>query len=1473
MPGEKIIAYAFSDETGKELESVELTSRAEESPTYTWPKDFVDLINSKSKYMRAGVKKSDGGFEGKWNWWENKLWRNDKDKNVRLFTTISHLDNWTDPVTLSSSRDLLAGGQSSVVVQVQSAGAKDPCETLKFQPAAGREGQYTWVADLCRHINKNSRFMRAGEKNVDTNFFDCLGSSSRNKLWIPVNSGLKASYQIIETPVIKPVPSLKAGDNDLLPDMTGFEPESLGNADQRWLSPGYLLADRDLNDGEKLRAWLINSADGKPIDTVEFIATATNRLKTQWPAAFSKAINSKAKQMKAGGWKDDGQFAALERAATCAEFAGQNLGFKAGINRLWHYSDRHRAFTTAAFRTNWVQALSLDNAGLNAADTFCVQVRDITTQYLYETHLFTPDAKKPLTSKTLCEKINSEGKMLRAGIWNTEKSSIAPGDKNNVLWIPQCSDLAVTLMAVNWWTQTTVNATRDLQDGESIYCYVLDDFSNAEWVPALRFTPKTAADRKKNAWLRAWATAIKASPLARYVRLGSSASGSSDPGENATQATLWQIGAPLRVFTTEPSPENWVSAAGPLADLYENNKTAVKIELRNGLTQGLVQAVLFKPSEALTKSSDKDFWLREFYKYLVSQLASLAYVRVGKVADTSGAEITSPVPAPMRVWIPRSSGIVVEVTRFSSSAEAAPAMSSKPVMITASDFKYTFTAQLTKRALVATVIAVAGFNVCGREFLISGDRWAHPVLLNDSIHDIFQSSIIPNFNLGVPKAKDWSDYSYRQSLADFVNIFIRSSLIELLVESAWGEQIEKLSNDAGVKKYISTYESYLRQVYDLVFSRDSVLDPRDYPSMLSDYSSAPVFDELSAGHQLIVYGGSAEPSFSLSSQAVDKGIRILSISPLPKYISMVGSSRLGSSSEKANVRMGIVIDLHIPDDIVLSEPFSVGRIGQVTSDIFWPSGRSLKMLFPQKKLAVPESPLCSDYGNTYRSEVFDVSGQNVTGVDPRTGFFNAHYPLAVLMGMEGKGPPCDLTLHYSALRANEAGLGDGWAFNFSSYETRSRLITLSTGQTIELTAADITQLRSKAVVTNRNCRISATFREKSDPKITDGIEMLTLEFPSGAKEVLSLPTGDKEEPNAGAVTIILAKLNEARAQIYKTKDKEIPQRTSTANLVGEVFSWIIWPVGVGITTNNSIRYNNALNEWEKRWAEKLPELVGPIDKEIAYWQRESRQLLPSTISSATGGSLQLQLEQRKGQFLLKKVSSNGKALLVVSYDSFADEEGNRLNEVIFMFWPDSEEIYFVKLSLQNYLLRSIESSDGAGGVLQRVSYGYSGDPTLDRILTSIEESDGSLEVASYECAAMKFPAGVMDKPPLPRVTRHFVQPGAGQASLITQWSYSSNNYLGANSNQSFSRLEDAAVQQGKTYTYDSTATETDGLSITRTWNGLHLQVKEQETAPSGVGKTTEWNFASSDPASPLFGLVTSINTTYQESQPAKESTK
>lgn len=143
----------------------------------------------------SGGRGSDDSFKGAKGAWSdnaNHMWR--KDKSVRLFTTNIDLNNWDDAGQLSSSGDLSGG----VEVLVQSADGKRKYETWIFYPEKGREGRYTWVADLCQYINKSSLFIRAGKKDENKQLFECLGSSWANKFWIPVGSKLKVNYKVIE---------------------------------------------------------------------------------------------------------------------------------------------------------------------------------------------------------------------------------------------------------------------------------------------------------------------------------------------------------------------------------------------------------------------------------------------------------------------------------------------------------------------------------------------------------------------------------------------------------------------------------------------------------------------------------------------------------------------------------------------------------------------------------------------------------------------------------------------------------------------------------------------------------------------------------------------------------------------------------------------------------------------------------------------------------------------------------------------------------------------------------------------------------------------------------------------------------------------------------------------------------------------------------------------------------------------------
>jgi hypothetical protein len=1283
---------------------------------------------------------------------------------------------------------------------------------------------------------------------------------------------------------------LATGNSERLPDMTGFELDTLGVSDSSWLSPNYLLASRDLENEEKLYAWLVRLSDGKQLECVEFTANASNKLMSQWPRAFAQAINTGAKHLRAGGWNDNGEFTDLEDSASPGGFAALDIQGKARINRLWHYSRSNRAFTSAAFSNNWVQSLTLSNGDLNVGDTLWVQVRDITSQYLYETHIFIPDAQR-LTqvqwTEDLCNQINRDGKMIRAGVLNAQAATIAAGEKDNAVWIPQCSDLAVTLMPVNWWSQTTVKASRDLCEGESIYCYVWDDFSNAELVPPHCFTPRNATERKKEAWLGAWAAAIKSSPLAPYVRLGSGLTGSDNPGAGATEASVWQIGAPLRVFTTEPAVENWVRVTPPLADLYENNQSSVNIQVQHGLTRHVLQQVVFSPvtADAIT---DKASWTRKLCQCVARQMdsANACCLRTvegaiqGEVLDLSDIDILN-----ASLWTPHGSGIEVETmdTRHESNVTVWGETENRQSARNTTS-RFTYTPLVVKRVMAMTAFAVAGIdNLSGLNFdslqsAIGDYDYLNRDLYNDS-GSVFKSIVMPAVNANLKGEVNWSDPLYRQNFNDeFVLIVSR-----MRGNVFWGDvrlfesvyDFDELVENSILVNYIETHLYFLENIHDFILSRGSGRSDVDLffcrnrdckviplPTLheliprfqiwiwqdkyFSIFATWPVSVPAEGAKSYVDSGMAVHKSsvIRLTPDSIIKGLRVLSLSEFPKNDT------------------DCLLELHVPETMMIEQPLTVAHMGFSDNENIWSSALPIKITsVPRDEGKTPDSPLCVDYGNTYRSEVFDVSGQNSTGVDPRTGLFNAHYSLAMLMGLEGKGPAVDLTMHYSPTRANEAGLGDGWAFNFSSYDNRVRTLTLSGGQTIQLSDADITELQDGNMLRKAACRIGATF------DTADNIDALTLDFPSGRKELLSLPLGDSVEPFADTVKIIIEKLTQAKDAIERSKEQDKPQRSTAAALVVEVFGYIMFSAGLENYILKTQKHNAALEGGAKAWEDKLPELIGPIDQELKNWRSLDRQLLPSGIIAPTGETLKLLWKRRAGQFLLTSVLSGNETLLRGTYTTIGDVDGHKVSDVMFDIWPDTPEAYSVTLTLRNYLLKTLTRSEtqrGTAVVLQQVKYGYSPDPTLDRVLTSIEESDGSLEQVFYQVGAMKFPEGPQYKPALPRVVDHIIQPGAGKASLCTRWTYSDNNYLGYNAHQPYSRFSDSAVKEGKDYLYSSIATQDKGAAITRTWNGLHLQVKEEEGEPSGGLKTTEWTFASVEPGRPLFGLVSTIQTTIRE---------
>lgn len=82
--------------------------------------------------------------------------------------------------------------------------------------------------------------------------------------------------------------------------------------------------------------------------------------------------------------------------------------------------------------------------------------------------------------------------------------------------------------------------------------------------------------------------------------------------------------------------------------------------------------------------------------------------------------------------------------------------------------------------------------------------------------------------------------------------------------------------------------------------------------------------------------------------------------------------------------------------------------------------------------------------------IFNTTAQKRTFVDIRTGLFEAYIPLPSVTGNAGRGPVVDMGLFYSPVVNNQAGVGDGWSFAFTTYDEGNSKLTLHTGEILSV---------------------------------------------------------------------------------------------------------------------------------------------------------------------------------------------------------------------------------------------------------------------------------------------------------------------------------------------------------------------------------------------------------------------------------------
>ena len=1335
-------------------------------------------------------------------------------------------------------------------------------------------------------------------------------------------------------------------DNDLLPEMIGFETDHIGGSGHVWRSPGYLLADRDLAVGEQLKAWVISEQDGQVVKSVGWEADASTCKQSNWPAAFLKAINAApdvadgGKVLCAGFLQDAGGLGVADAGSPTSE-AFRELGAtaKASLNRLWCYGEDCRLFSNAPFKANQVIAARVPEMPVPQGETIAIQVRDRTTQYLYETHLFTPlPSHSTDWAKKLCESVNAahaENGLLRAGVRHSDGITVKPADTKNALWIPQFSSLSVEVDSLTWRKHRSVSAS-SAKAGDVIQLIVHDTFSGVN-LPGSPFdyTVKKG-ETGANQWLAALAEALKEAPIGKYVRAANATSPDQAPTSN--DCVFWALTLPVKIFIVgmpgliEQNERALATAEGRLltfADLYKDYKSGLRVTLTEKLGGRVLETCEWTPVSTDIPEAD-------WYSSLTNALSVLC---VSTPFLTWGAKAESAVPAASgdcTLWLPKHADYACIVqppsTGYPPPVKAPPALQAEMVFLKdklTCEEAVIYTATIynhhsykTDPTQIATLVSWGG------DVLSQSDKQALETHMIDPTHfipdpfgrragiidDVKTDKLNHDFYRGVAHglaqkrmgsanlsallasrmarpdvlstpanvwqldlpADHWLDcLSMTEARAEFavrtqhssdllrvVKSILKqreakkySSAIDdpsmaaglqalkeasLLQETA--DEIRKVTDEDApreAQQWFNNIDGYrpdrwhIDNIYDFVRTR---LGKRGLPEFLALRIATQAQEEVKKRHangeddntiarpymeaallHIDAYKLEqlrallADPAIAhavrqedldqlgkhlreypftyactlqlqLTTEAYKQGIRFVSYASdfSPRTVALSPTLTLGKKGRRTGG-----IGLHVPPTLKLPSAFNVcsaSYVSKASIDQACDSSLHIHPPFTGAPFS-PKDTLCADYAATLGSEVYDVSGATENGVDPKTGLFHAHYPVGVIRGLEGKGPEVDLTLHYSATRANEGALGDGWALRFSSYDNRMHRLTLSNGQTVTLTAENVdAAMGEKRLAING---ITLTGAKGGFDSLTE----LTVVFPTGRSETLAKPDPhDDQEPSEHYKTALVEKLEHIKANLDQ------------------------WLKESGITTEQTNDYKAKIEGIEK------------MQKDM---KRKALILVPSSIKSPLGGILTLNWAGKNGHVRLNSIADGKTTLLSATHE---EPVAVGTYSSTFTVWPDSDEAYDVTLAIEDCLLTHLSrKGKNEASPVQSVMFGYEGDAVLDRVLCSVAEEDGSLEVVGYvpQWHAWELDDGAI---PLPRVGRHTLVPGAGQQAISHTWQW-------------FGRL-DQLHKEGDTYAaicMVDNGGSWHGPFTRRSWtlrNGLVVESQVVKEVPEVARETT-----------------------------------
>ncbi len=1186
--------------------------------------------------------------------------------------------------------------------------------------------------------------------------------------------------------------------------MTGFEHSTLGTGDCVWASPCHVLADRDLQLGETVHVWAIDPIDGRVLKTVSLTATEANKARGDWPAALVKAIQADdtlvegSVLLQAGHLSDDAELTENTEAPTSQTFIGYNNVEKSQVDRLWAFDSHCKLLSNLPFKANQVGALTLADAEPCKGERVCVQVRHRTSQHLYESHFFQPAANSTggSWSKQLCEFLNQQSAMLRAGKRQDDGISITPAEQGNQLWIPQLSDLSVQLESVNWLEHASFTVNADLALASEVMIAVHDDVTGAP-LPGSPFTfSPSAATRAQNQWPSALASELADSPLAPYIKL-----------EQATApAATWRClraGVPLRIWMSEPlaSPA-WSSRSDvDIDDVLDaclgDESIQLVIESRDTRTGYLCY------SSSITLSATETETETETETDQAAKRAGLAET-LNRHLKQKGA-----------VWLGLSTDSNVSGTSENSwKVREAIALQ----------------LQTTLQKITPTPIATDNQDTNPTSFHINEVLWQGPVSAHNNNYNYSSSC---NNIFSIYNAEEIFSID-KNHISDIFYLFL-DHIQGLSIKRKIAKSLTQVNiySNIMIKEYQQT-EEFIKTEKNVSYGI-GMLSPYtpSYTAQIADYSIPYKVSIAEASHKIEAYfeniiawtdttPGQVTPSDILTKIICDRKLTKQTLSNLATaQCHLATIDTLSSSREQLCIVLdaqtidksfslvscsrnddGFTLDLNAPFEPDQRRNSAGILIGVLSPRLLWRKIQNCRVAIGANIQVPARNTLCVDMGSTIGSELFASSGSLLHGVSPQTGLFHFHHPIATLSSLSGSTPAISLALNYSPLRANESALGDGFAFSaLSSYDNRKRRLVLSNGTVEELSIDDIKKLISGESIERLGYTLKAAQGNIDELSAAGGIRKVyhltafTVEYLNGHEEVLGLPqTHDNLESGDGYKNNRISQIN----QLIPLLDKMLEELTTPSKDAPPVWTFVGFLFGApgsvaGSTIDNYEKtqsvhlYSVAAGLISSIFGatllgkdlEKLKEVIANrtnINKlkteaalELADVDRNTLILVPLQLK-ADSRALQLDWQGVKGHVRLNSIKDGDNFLLKAEHDAEPVLEGNQRS--VFTLWPDTDERCCITLDIKDCLLRRLTRSSGSetDKPAQRLHFQYTATPTLNNLLCCVAEDDGSREVVAYDW---------LNEYALPRVELHTFIPGGQQPNTHHVWAWEGEKQITA----------------------------------------------------------------------------------------------